>query len=228
MSTILITGANKGLGYEAARRLVVAGHDVWAAARDPKLGHTAAEAIGARPLVLDVTAQASVEAARATVESVTGRSLDVLINNAGISGRAATPAADVTAEDFRDVYDVNVFGAVRVFHAFLPLLLASQSPVVVNVSSGLGSLANAGEWPMVIPAYASSKAALNMLTVQYAKAFSAMRINAVDPGYTATEFNGHRGTQSVAEGTDAIVSLASIARDGPTGTFVDRVGTVSW
>jgi NAD(P)-dependent dehydrogenase (short-subunit alcohol dehydrogenase family) len=118
-------------------------------------------------------------------------------------------------------------------HAFLPLLERSASPVVVNVSSGLGSLTYSadpqGQYSKLIaPAYCSSKAALNMLTTQYAKAFPGMRINTVDPGYTATDLNAHRGTQTVTEGTDAIVAMATIGPDGPTGTFVSRDGQVPW
>jgi NAD(P)-dependent dehydrogenase (short-subunit alcohol dehydrogenase family) len=232
MSTILITGANKGLGREAARRLLADGHDVWAAARDPARGLATAEELGARHLVLDVADDDSVEAAALAVADAAGGVLDVLINNAGIAGRIA-PAGEVTAADVQEVHNVNVLGVVRTIHAFLPLLEHSESPVVVNVSSGLGSLAlttdpssPASQW--IVPAYCSSKAALNMLTTQYAKAFPAMRINAVDPGYTATDLNFNSGTQTVSEGTDAIVSMATMAPDGPTGTFVNRDGPVAW
>jgi NAD(P)-dependent dehydrogenase (short-subunit alcohol dehydrogenase family) len=230
MSRILITGANKGLGKHAAERLLADGHDVWLAARDPSRARETAGELGGRYVVLDVTDEASVRAAAATVEA--GGGLDVLVNNAGIAG-ARRPVEEVTAEDIREVYDVNVFGPVRVLRAFLPLLARSESPVVVNVSSGLGSLADAANpestyFSLVNPAYCSSKAALNMLTIQYAKAFPGIRINSVDPGFTATDLNEHRGVQSVAEGTDAIVQMASIGRDGPSGTFVDRRGRVAW
>jgi NAD(P)-dependent dehydrogenase (short-subunit alcohol dehydrogenase family) len=231
VAIILITGANKGLGREAARRLVQDGHDVWAAARDPERGR-AAEEIGARALVLDVTDDASVQAAAQTVGEATGGVLDVLVNNAGISG-GRIPAAEVTAAQVQEVYDVNVLGPVRMLHAFLPLLERSSSPVIVNVSSGLGSLAGAADVDaayasLIVPAYRSSKAALNMLTLQWATAFPAMRVNAVDPGYTATDLNAHAGTQTVTEGTDAIVQMAGIGPDGPTGTFVSRDGQVPW
>jgi NAD(P)-dependent dehydrogenase (short-subunit alcohol dehydrogenase family) len=232
MSIILITGANKGLGHEAARRLVEDGHDVWAGARDPERGRVAAEQVGARPLVLDVTDDDSVQAAAGTVAEATGGVLDVLINNAGIAG-TVLPAREMTASHVRDVYDVNVLGPVRMLHAFLPLLERSSSPVVVNVSSGLGSLTYSADpesaySQLIVPAYFSSKAALNMLTTQYAKAFPALRVNSVDPGFTATDLNANRGTQTVAEGTDAIVAMATIGPDGPTGTFVSRNGPVPW
>lgn len=232
VASILITGANKGLGREAARRLVADGHDVWAAARDPAQGGAVAEELGARPLVLDVTDDVSVDAAAQIVAEASGGVLDVLINNAGISG-GARPAHEVTADQVRAVYDVNVFGAVRVLHAFLPLLESSTAPVVVNVSSGLGSLtysadAESGYSQLIAPAYFSSKAALNMLTLQWARAFPAMRVNSVDPGFTATDLNANRGTQTVTEGTDAIVAMATIGRGGATGTFVSRYGPVPW
>jgi NAD(P)-dependent dehydrogenase (short-subunit alcohol dehydrogenase family) len=231
-STILVTGANKGLGREAARRLVAAGYKVWAAARDPERGRATAEEVGAHHLVLDVTDDESVRAAAATLANATGGVLDVLINNAGISGGPVS-AAELTAEKMQEVYDVNVFGAVRVLHAFLPLLERSAAPVVVNVSTGLGSIANSADpqstyAALIVPAYFSSKAALNMLTTQYAKAFPRMRINSVDPGFTGTDFNQNRGTQTVHEGTDVIVQMATIGSDGPTSTFVSRSGRVPW
>ena len=219
-----------GLGKHTAQRLLTDGHDVWTAARDPSRARETADELGGKYVVLDVTDDVSVSAAAETV--ATGGGLDVLVNNAGIAG-ARRPAGEVTADDIRDVYEVNVFGAVRVLRAFLPILDRSESPVVVNVSSGLGSLTEAVDpqsayFDLVNPAYCSSKAALNMLTIQYAKAFPAVRINAVDPGFTATDLNEHRGVQSVEEGTDAIVQMASIGRQGPSATFVDRRGQVAW
>jgi NAD(P)-dependent dehydrogenase (short-subunit alcohol dehydrogenase family) len=227
----LITGANKGLGFEAARRLLGEGHSVYMASRDAKRGRAAAESLGGRFLQLDVTSDESVDAAAADILRRDGR-LDVLINNAGISGGRGKPA-EVTAGDLEQVYATNVFGLVRVTHAMLPLLLKSEEPVIVNVASGLGSIGvvtdrNRLESNFASIAYGSSKSAVTMLTVQYAKAFPEIRVNVVDPGYTATDLNGNRGHQSVAEGTDAIVKLATISADGPTGTFQDRDGTVAW
>jgi len=163
VTTTLITGANKGLGFEAARQLAAAGHQVWIGARDHARGRQAADDVG----------------------------------------------------------------------AFIPLLEKSQAPVVVNVSSGVGSLGLAadpdGPWSEAnYPVYASSKAALNMLTIRYAAAFPRMRINSVDPGFTATDFNQHRGAQTVEQGAEAIVRYALINGDGPTGGFFDRDSPELW
>ena len=231
MTTTLITGANKGLGQEAARRLLADGHDVWIAARDPDRGRAAAENLGARFVALDVTDQASVDAAVAQVTDQSGV-LDVLINNAGITG-AHRPVTDIGADDMRAVFETNVFGIARVTRAFLPLLERSSNPVIVNVSSGMGSLAVTTdpvrlESTLIGLAYPASKSAVNMLTSQYAKGLPHMRINAVDPGYTATDLNQHRGTKTVEQGAEAIVAMAKLDRTGPTGTFVDENGTVPW
>ena len=230
MTTTLITGANKGLGREAARRLLADGHDVWVAARDPDRGRAAAEGLGARFVTLDVTDDASVAAAAEHVAAEGG--LDVLINNAGISG-GFKPVPEVTPADVERVLATNVLGIVRVTQAFVPLLERSLNPVIVNVSSGMGSLGittdpSRLESTLVGLGYPASKAAVNMLTSQYAKAMPGMRVNAVDPGYTATDLNGHRGTQTVEEGTDAIVRMAKLDASGPTGIFVDRSGVAPW
>jgi NAD(P)-dependent dehydrogenase (short-subunit alcohol dehydrogenase family) len=235
MATTLITGANKGLGHETARQLIAAGHTVYVGARDPGRGRRAAERLGARFVQLDVTDDASVAAAATAIEADGG--LDILVNNAGIEGR--TPdnrvigAADETAGHMQALFDTNVFGIVRVLHAFLPLLQRSAAPVVVNVSSGLSKTANLADpgspvhfYPGV--AYPASKAALNTVTVQYAKAFPGMRINAVDPGYTATDLNGGTGTQTVEEGAAIIVRMAQVGPDGPTGRHFAAAGSVAW
>jgi NAD(P)-dependent dehydrogenase (short-subunit alcohol dehydrogenase family) len=232
MSSILITGANKGLGREAARRLIADGHDVWIGARDPERGREAAEALGARHVVLDVTDDGSVTRAAEEVAAATGGALDVLVNNAGVAG-GAPGVEGSTAADVEAVFAVNVLGPVRVLHAFLPLLRRAPTGVVVNVSSGLGSHAVTSDPSRIensfqAPGYTSSKAALNMLTAQWAAGLPELRINAVDPGYTATDLNENRGPQTVEEGTDAIVAMATIGADGPTGTFSDRHGSVGW
>ncbi|MFC7245081.1 SDR family oxidoreductase [Catellatospora aurea] len=235
MTITLITGANKGLGFETARRLVDAGHTVYVGARDPERGRQAAERLGARFIQLDVTDDASVAAAVKTVEADGG--LDVLINNAGIEPRTAdggfVPPAEVTADSVRAIFETNVFGQVRMLHAFLPVLQRSAAPVVVNVGSGtslMRELANPDSPSHFYPdiAYPASKAAVNMLTVQYAKAYPGVRINAVDPGFTATDLNHHAGTQTVEEGAEAIVRMAQLGPDGPTGGFFDKDGVIPW
>jgi NAD(P)-dependent dehydrogenase (short-subunit alcohol dehydrogenase family) len=226
MTVTLVTGANKGLGFEVGRQLLAAGHQVWIGARDPERGKRAADALNARFVQLDVTDDASVQAAARTVGE-----LDVLVNNAGVAGERTDPA-QTTAEHMRSVYETNVFGPVRVLHTFLPILQKSERPVVVNVSSGLGSVAIAADpdspWAAFAMVYASSKAALNMLTVKYAAALPAMRVNSVDPGFTATDLNQHRGTQTVEEGARVIVQYALIGSDGPSGGFFSSTGPTSW
>ena len=231
MTTTLITGANKGLGYETARRLVEAGHTVYVGARDARRGEEAAARLGARFVQLDVTDEDSVESAAAFVEKDAGR-LDVLVNNAGIIG-AHKPVGEMTGTDMRNTYETNVFGAVRVTRAFLPLLEAAEAPVVVNVASGLGSLAATNdpsriEYTVAALDYNSSKTALVMVNSQYAKAYPGIRFNAVDPGYTATDLNGHTGHHTVEEGADVIVRMALIGADGPTGGFFDAAGPAAW
>lgn len=233
--TVLITGANKGLGYETARQLLAAGHTVYVGSRDAARGQRAAGELGARHVLIDVTDEDSVTAAAKAIEAEGG--LDVLVNNAGIEAR--TPeggvlgAADTTGDLMREVFETNVFGLVRVTHAFLPLLRRSAAPVIVNVSSGLASLARVtaeGTPTHAYPgvAYPASKAAVNMVTVQYAKAFPGIRVNAVEPGYTATDLNAHTGIQTVEQGAVIIVRMAQVGPDGPTGTYVDAGGPLPW
>ncbi|MFJ2503713.1 SDR family NAD(P)-dependent oxidoreductase [Microbacterium sp. NPDC087592] len=222
--TVLITGANKGLGLEATRRLIAEGFTVYAGMRELAAGDAAREA-GAIPVQLDVTDDASVTSAIAQLTS-----LDVLINNAGIGGSTAS-VADLTPAENDRVFATNVTGIVRVSQAALPLLHESEDPVIVNVASGLGfprylvDDSRAEGHVMTVP-YVAAKAAVIALTVQYAKNLPEMRVNAVDPGYTATDLNGHTGTQTVTEGTDAIVAMAAVRSDGPTGRFFDRDGII--
>jgi NAD(P)-dependent dehydrogenase (short-subunit alcohol dehydrogenase family) len=237
MTTTLITGANKGLGFEAARRLVAAGHTVYVGSRDAERGRQAAERLGAQAVQLDITDDASVAAAVKTIEA--GGGLDVLVNNAGIQaemaddGKVVVRAAELTADVMRETFETNVFGTVRVLHAFLPLLQRSAAPVVVNVSSGLASLTRAAtpgtsvyNYPGV--AYGASKTAVNMITVQYAKAFPNIRINAVEPGFTSTDLNAQTGTQTVEQGAEIIVRMAQAGPDGPTGGYFDAAGAITW
>ncbi|MDO9378530.1 MAG: SDR family NAD(P)-dependent oxidoreductase [Nocardioidaceae bacterium] len=226
MTTTLITGANRGLGLETTRRLIEAGHTVHAGMRDLASADAVRE-LGAHPVQLDVTDPDSVAA---TVAGLPG--LDVLVNNAGVLG-SSFGVDDLDADAMATVLDTNVVGVVRVTQAALPLLRRSDAAVVVNVASGVG-------WPRYLldPAhdehpvravpYAASKAAVITLTVQYAKNLPEMRVNASDPGYTATDFNAHGGHQTVTEGTDATVALATLGPGGPTGELHDRRGRIDF
>lgn len=224
----LVTGANKGIGFETVRRLVADGGTVYLAARDTVRGEAAAAEVGARFVQLDSRDDASVAAA---VDAVAAeqRHLDVLINNAGITGPLRDPH-DYTAADLAEVLETNVVGYVRVFHAFLPLLEQSAEPCVVNVSSGIGSFGLFHEPERIeatagTPLYGASKAAINMLSVRYARLLPGIRINVADPGMTATDLSGQRG-HSVTDGTDAIMHFITASSD--TGAYRDRDGALPW
>jgi len=228
MTVTLITGANKGLGYETARQLIERGHTVYLGARDAGRGEVAACALGGRFVHLDVTDDSSVDTALGAIAEREGH-LDVLVNNAGISA-----TADVTGPVALNVFDTNAIGLIRVTQASLPLLEKSENPVVVNVSSALGSFwavtnpeRRQFHFPSII--YGSSKAAVSMLTVQYAKTFPGIKFNAVEPGFTATELTPFSGAgQPVEKGAEVIVRMATIGTDGPTGNFQEGEGELAW
>jgi NAD(P)-dependent dehydrogenase (short-subunit alcohol dehydrogenase family) len=236
MTIALITGANRGLGHETARQLAGRGWTILLGARDPDKGRVAAEKLAAdgadvRPVTIDVTDDDSVAAAVEQVASWTDH-LDVLVNNAGIIG-STTPPLETGPEDFLACFGVNLLGPVRVTRAFLPLLSKAELPRVVMVSSGMGSFGittdpDRLESGFVSLVYPSSKAALNMVTTMYAKALPGWKVNAVDPGYTATDLNGHSGHKTVEEGARIIVEMAAVGPDGPTGGFFDDTGRVPW
>ncbi|WJK42067.1 SDR family NAD(P)-dependent oxidoreductase [Solwaraspora sp. WMMA2056] len=228
MSVALVTGANKGLGFETARQLLALGHTVYIGARDAERGQQAAATLGARFVQLDVTDDASVREALAVVATAEGR-LDILVNNAGVLG---LDAADGPAA--LRVFDTNVVGIYRVTEAALPLLRKSENATVVTVSSSMGSfwaVTNPQRPEFGIPAalYAASKAAATMLTVQYAKAEPGIRFNAVEPGFTATDMTAAMpGGRPAADSARVIVHWATLDADGPTGTFHDESGPLSW
>jgi NAD(P)-dependent dehydrogenase (short-subunit alcohol dehydrogenase family) len=226
MTTTLITGANKGLGLETTRRLIDAGHTVYAGMRNLDNAADAA-ALGAIPVQLDVTDGDSAASALASIPE-----LDVLINNAGIVGPNAS-VDDFGVDEMHAVLDTNLYSILRVTKAALPTLKASSNPVIVNVASGLGFPRfvideSRDESKVLALGYTTSKAAVIMLTLQYARQLPAFRVNVIDPGYTATDLNGNSGHQTVTEGTDAIVAMATIGSDGPTGTFSDRDGVIAY
>jgi NAD(P)-dependent dehydrogenase (short-subunit alcohol dehydrogenase family) len=235
--TVLITGANKSIGFETARQLGALGYGIWLGARDKGRGEAAAEALRAlghdvRFLEIAVENDASVKAAAEHVRQADGK-LDVLVNNAAIVGSGADPA-EQTVDDIRQIYETNVFGPIRIIQAFLPLLKAAGAGNIVNVSSELGSLGALmdpdSEFHGVnILGYNSSKTALNAVTVSFSKALAAdgITVNSADPGYTKTDLNGHMGYRTVEEAARTIVQLAT-ATDGSTGTFLNHKGTLRW
>ena len=231
MTITLITGANKGLGYETARRLTAEGHSVYIGARNAERGQRAADALQARFVHIDVTSDDSVRAAARTIAEAEGR-LDVLINNAGIwDGRIGIDG--LTGASALAEFDTNAVGVVRTITAFRDLLERSVNPVVVNISSGLGSF-----WAVTNPdrneshyatiSYSASKAAVSMLTVEFAKALPHLKINAAEPGFTSTDLTGNSAGQPVSQGVESIVQLALMGPDGPSGTFHEVGGTLPW
>nr|WP_207955918.1 SDR family NAD(P)-dependent oxidoreductase [Rubrobacter marinus] len=226
----LVTGANKGIGLETVRRLTGAGPRVYLAARDIERGRAAAETVGVRPIQLDVTSDDSVRHAAEIVEQEEGH-LDVLVNNAGVTG----PLRDVhryNGDDAARVLLTNVVGYVRVIHAFLPLLERASDPRIVNASSGTGSFALFHDPSRIesragTPLYSAAKSAINMLTARYAQLLPGIRLNAADPGMTATDLSGGQG-HPLEDGTDAIIAFALGGPDTPTGAFRDRDGDLPW
>jgi NAD(P)-dependent dehydrogenase (short-subunit alcohol dehydrogenase family) len=235
----LVTGANKGIGFEVARQLGKRGLTVYVGARDSGRGAAAAEklraeGLAARFVELDVLREETIRAAAATIEAAHGR-FDVLVNNAGIADRGDGPPSEADLDAIRRILLTNFVGPLAVVQAMLPLLLRSPAGRIVNVSSGLGSLANCGD-PARDAArlkyfgYSASKAALNMLTVQLAFELrdTPIKVNSACPGYTATDLNDHQGTQTVEEGAAEPVRLALLPADGPTGGYFSSAGPFPW
>jgi NAD(P)-dependent dehydrogenase (short-subunit alcohol dehydrogenase family) len=243
----LITGANRGIGYETARLLTERGMTVLLGARSKDEGERAAAALATaalataapanegpakdgsavRPVELDVTDEESIRRAAEWIESTYGR-LDVLVNNAGIGGFGESGSPSQTPlPAMRAVYETNVFGVMAVTNALLPLLRRAEAARIVNVSTEVGSFASItdpdsplGRFPPSLP-YPSSKAALNMVTVMYAQelADTPIKVNAANPGYCATDFNGHSGFRTATQGAEVSVHLATLDADGPSGVL---------
>lgn len=231
MKTVLRTGANKSIGFETARQLLQQGYYVYLGCRDIEKGQRAVRQLQAKglnqvePIVIDVDDITSIQSARNVIGSKTSV-LDVLINNAGVSGALPQTALDTDISLFRQVFETNYFGVIEVTQAFIDLLQQSPEPRIVNVTSGLGSLTlqddPAWKYYQVKPAaYVSSKAALNGYTVVLASNLrdTPFKVNAVDPGYTATDFNHHSGPGTVPDAASRIVKAATLGADGPTGQF---------
>jgi NAD(P)-dependent dehydrogenase (short-subunit alcohol dehydrogenase family) len=235
----LITGANKGIGFEVARQLGKAGCTVILGARNPELGREAAakiaeEGIDAQFIELDVDREISVQAAAATIAREFER-LDILVNNAGIADWGDGPPSTTKLEAVEHMWRTNFLGALIVTQAMLPLLRNSSAGRIVNVSSGLGSLEYNGDpnWEFALHkylGYAASKAALNMLTVHLAFELreAGIKVNSANPGFTATDLNQHRGYQTVEQGAAEAVRLALLSQDGPTGGFSSSAGRDPW
>lgn len=244
----LVTGANKGIGRAAAEQLAALGMAVLVGARDPRRGEEAAAALreagsDAHAVALDVTDPTAVVAAAKQVEERFGH-LDVLINNAGITGSGQVSPEDawdqvpstIDLDMVRGVFETNVFGVISVTNAMLPMLRRSPAPRIVNVSSHAASLTimSDPDGPMAgllsSAAYTPSKAALNALTVQYANELrkDGILVNAVAPGYVDTDSNDHTGFLTPAQGAAVLVRLATLGVDGPTGGFFSEDGPVPW
>ena len=246
MKTALVTGANKSIGFEAARQLLQQGFYVYLGSRSLVNGLKAVEQLNSEGLdkveaiQIDVTDDESVKAARVGIGKKTGV-LDVLINNAGISGEIPQSALDSKIDNFRNVYETNVYGVVRVTQAFIDLLQKSPAPRIVNVSSSVGSLSLQSDptWPFYnyakFAVYSSSKSALNMYTVTLAYELrdTSFKVNAIDPGYTKTDFNRHQGTGTVEDAAARVVKYALVGNDGPTGKYFSEetnpeTGEIPW
>jgi NAD(P)-dependent dehydrogenase (short-subunit alcohol dehydrogenase family) len=240
----LVTGANKGLGKEAARRLGHLGMTVLIGARDADKGAAAAEelreqGIDARPVALDVTDAATIERARELIAAEFGR-LDVLVNNAGVSLEGARrPPSETPLDVVRRTYETNVFGAIAVTNAMIGLLRGSAAARVVNVSTTMGSNAIWSDqesmqrrYAPALLGYDTSKAALNAATVHYAIELqdTPIKVNAASPGYVATDLNNHQGQLAVEDEASvaAVIRLATLPDDGPTGEFHSSDGSVPW
>ena len=231
MKKALITGANKSIGFHTARLLLQQDFYVFIGSRTLQNGEAAVSQLKAEgfenleAVQLDVTDDASVASAREAVGQKT-TVLDVLINNAGISGGFPQTSLEASTEMFKSVYDTNVFGVVRVTQAFVDLLRKSDEPRIVNVTSGLGSLTLSADpnwmyYNINGAVYNSSKAALNMYTIKLAYELreTPFKVNAIDPGYTKTDFNHHSGPGTVEVAAARVAKYALIGADGPTGRF---------
>ncbi|MDN6968820.1 SDR family oxidoreductase [Oenococcus sp. UCMA 17063] len=243
----LITGANKGIGLQIAKDLVDRGLTVFIGSRNLERGKLAAQSIGgnATAIQLDVTDQESVNAAAKQIQDEVNH-LDVLVNNAGIlfpnkpnllpeEISAIARIATASLNDIRTVYETNVFGVIAVTQAMLPLLRKSSAARVVNISSAGGSLTLNSDSkstlrPMYSVVYSPSKTALNAITLAFAIELEStnIKVNAVSPGFTATDFNHFSGTRTVQQAAREPVRLALLDEDGPTGTFSDENGQVPW
>jgi len=235
----LVTGANKGIGYETARQLASRGMTILLGAREEQRGKAAAaklqsEGLDVRFLRLDVNDQTTREAARRFIEDKFGR-LDILVNNAAVALDINLKPSEVDMQTLRKTFDTNFFGVISVTQALLPLIRKSDAGRIVNVSSGLGSLTQNSDpswefYPVKLLAYNASKTALNAFTVMLAHELkdTAIKVNSADPGFTATDMNDHRGYKTVEQGAAIITQLATLPASGATGGYFDDHGVLPW
>lgn len=235
----LVTGANKGIGYEIARGLAGKGMTVLLGCRD--LGRAEAarkqlkqEKLDVLPLLLDVTRAETIAAATARVDSNYGK-LDVLVNNAGIAREWQSKPSNIDLAAVREIYETNLFGPIALIQAMLPLLLRAEAARIVNVSSELGSLSLTSDPTKPISqllalGYCSSKSALNAVTVQFANELRStpIKVNAVCPGYVATDLNNHSGPRTPEQGARIAIEMSTIGADGPSGGYFNDDGQVPW
>ena len=240
MKSALVTGANKSIGFETAKQLAQLGYFVYIGSRDNTKGLKAIKNLNAIGLSnvdciqLDITDLNSIKAARQQLESKI-QNLDILINNAGISGGFPQPATKVSIDTIRLVFETNFFGTVQVTQEFIELLKKSDQPRIVNVTTELSSLTNHSNpnWKFAQfkpAAYGPSKTALNAYTVMLADELkdTNFKVNCVCPGFTATDFNNHRGNKKVEDAASVIVKYATLEQDGPTGKFLSEEGETGW
>jgi NAD(P)-dependent dehydrogenase (short-subunit alcohol dehydrogenase family) len=235
----LVTGANKGIGLAIAKGLAEAGFFVWIGARDRSRGEQAVAqlrdaGLGAGLLELDVADEHSVYRAAAMLSEQIG-ALDILINNAGIAVDMTKAPSEVRMQDMKAVYEVNLFGPVRVTQAFLPLLKKADQARIVMMSSGVGSLTLVTDPTSIYSTvnlldYTSSKVALNAVTVSFAKELEPLgiKVNAVEPGHVRTDLNGNSGVLTPEEGATTVIKMALLDPDGPTGGFFGSHGRQPW
>lgn len=240
MKIALVTGANKGIGLETAKKLAELGHYVYLGCRNLDLGQIAVDQLhkngfkNTEIIQIDLTKSKTIKKAKETIESKSGL-LDILVNNAGILGAIPQPATSTNVEEIYKIFDTNFFGTIEVTQEFLPLLQKSEAGRIVNVTSDLSSLTlhNDPTWkyyPFKSVGYSISKTALNGYTIMLAFGLkeSNIKVNAVNPGHTATDFNNHRGDKKPKETAGVIVKYATIGSDGPNGKFLNSEGEMPW
>jgi NAD(P)-dependent dehydrogenase (short-subunit alcohol dehydrogenase family) len=239
MKTALVTGGNKGIGFEIVKGLCRQGIEVFLGCRDIERGQESAavleaEGLHAIPIRLDVTDDATIMTAAARIDAVRGK-LDILVNNAGIAGGSRAKPSEMELRIVKEIYETNVFGVIAVTQAMLPLLRKSDAGRIVNVSSGLGSLTTmtdpaSSSAAYLILGYNTSKSALNAVTVQFALELkdTPIKVNSVCPGYTATDLNNFAGPRTPEQGARIAVEMSLIGADGPTGGYFNDAGRVPW